>query len=226
MKPNRDLIKVNGVDVADHGLHTLKLPMYHAPRKRVARFEVPGRSGLLTIDRNAWEESERWPEFLYLGDDPDGATDFLLSARTVWFANQPDRLFDCSVIDGFEVANQIANAHKFAVLFRCGLAREFVPTVLTGTSFTIKNETPAIAYPRFEVTTTGAVTITIGGNEIGVTGISGTLIIDSELGIVTDGNGNAWPRFTGDLPKIKPGETVTITSTKSMTLKPNWRWPG
>lgn len=220
----RDRIWINGVDVADSDIHVLSLPPYVAPRKRVRRYEIPGRSGELTVEDGSWEETERMAELLYIGDDPAGATRFLLDAENVRFANEPDKVYECLVLDGFEVPRTINQSHRFNVIFRCGLARELVPTVLTGTNVVLNNQTNTIAFPRIEVTTTGIVTITTGADTITVTGVTGTLIIDSELGIVKDEAGNAWGRLTGRLPEIKPGEIMTISSAQSMTIKPNWRW--
>ena len=220
----RDRIWVNGVDVADGDIHVLSLPPYAAPRKRVRRYTIPGRSGELTVEDGSWEETERPAELLYVGNDPAGATRFLLDAETVRFANEPDKVYDCIVLDGFEVPRTINQSHKFVVIFRCGLARELIPTILTGTSVAISNQTNTIAFPRIEVTATGTVTITAGTDTITVTGVTGTLVIDSELGVVKDGTGNAWGRLTGELPEIKPGEQMTISSAQSMTVKPQWRW--
>ena len=220
----RDRIWINGVDVADSDIHALSLPPYVAPRKRVRRYTIPGRSGELTVEDGSWEETERPAELLYVGNDPAGATRFLLGAENVRFANEPDKVYDCLILDGFEVPRTINQSHRFNGIFRCGLARELIPTVLTGTSVVLDNQTDTIAFPRIEVTATGIVTITAGEKTITVTGVAGTLIIDSELGIVRDGAGNAWGRFTGELPEIKPGEIMTISSAQSMTIRPQWRW--
>lgn len=220
----RNQMWINGTDVAEHGIHVLTLPPYIAPRKRLKRHLIPGRSGYLTVESDDWDETERIAEFLYAGTDPADATRFLLDAETVRFANEPDRVYDCIVLDGFEVPRTINQWHKFFVIFRCGLARELTPTVLTGTSVVLHNQTNTIAFPRIEVTASGTVTITAGTDTITVTGVTGTLILDSLLGIVKDGAGNAWGRLTGRLLEIKPGEIMTISSAQSMTIRPQWRW--
>ena len=94
-------------------------------------------------------------------------------------------------------------------------------------SFTIANKTTTTALPVIKIYGTGTVVLNINGRGITITGLTSSIVLDSELqeaytGLTTNMNSN----MNGNFPVLKIGSNIiswTGTVTK-VEIDPQWRW--
>jgi phage-related protein len=210
-------MKVNGTSIADKGFYILKYPPISIPQKRVTHYHIPGRSGTLTKWLGDYETIIKTAKLRYEGANPD--LNWLGSASYVEFGNEPGYVFDCLASEPFMAPQEKAGDYIFDISFTCQpFKRLAAEEPIIGATVVLENAGNVPCKPRIEITATGTVTV----NDITVTGVTGTLVIDNHLGLVYDGAGNAFGRMTGDLFEVS--DSLTILANGVMTVYPNQRW--
>ena len=79
--------------------------------------------------------------------------------------------------------------------------------------------------PKVSITRTGNIDIAIGGSTMSFTGVSGTIVVDCEAGIITSGN-NIWTgSYSGDFWSIPVGQSeFSRNNSSTVVIDPNWGW--
>ena len=231
-----DNITWAGVGLASLSCHPIieGAPETNRPRKKVDRYEVPGRNGDIIISQNAFENVRRRYQLEIHAADYDTAAAELMAWLYVPEGYQ--RLTDtfdtgvyrrAFVYEDTDIDNMVNTDGRCTIQFECDPRRFLLTgetvTTLTG-SGTITNPTSFTSRPSIEVHGSGTGTITAGGNTITITGIVDGMVLDCDSQNAYKGTSNYNSLITGVFPVI-PGGSQTITITGGITsikVTPNW----
>ncbi|MBR3236877.1 MAG: hypothetical protein IKF99_00405 [Oscillospiraceae bacterium] len=227
-----------GVALSTLGCNAIveEAPETNRPRKKVDRYEVPGRNGDIIISQGAFENVQR----RYNLEVHDDLTDYdTAAAELMAWLYVPEgyqRLTDtfdtavyrkAFVYEDTDIENMVNTDGRCTVQFECDPRRFLLTgetvTTLTG-SGTITNPTSFTSRPSIEVHGSGNGTITAGGNTITITGIVDGMVLDCDSQNAYKGTSNYNSLITGVFPVI-PGGSQTITITGGITsikVTPNW----
>ena len=212
-------MKLNGTDISNYGLYLLTMPPVVKAQKRVRHIIIPGRSGHLTKWDGDYESYTKEPVLLYTGSDVNAALEVLRNATAIEFDNDLDFAYDVSADEIIEAVRERSGAYKIKVAYTTQpLKRLATEEPIIGATVVLENAGNVPCKPRIEITATGTVTV----NDITVTGVTGTLVIDNHLGLVYDGAGNAFNRMSGNL--FEAATSLTILANGVMTVYPQQRW--
>lgn len=202
----------NGRKSTEFGVYVDEQPSITMPTERTVQQTIPGRPGTLTK-----LEGE------------DVYEDLVLSVKCVmknaerireimgWLKGSGKVVFPVRE-GGFyyaRVANQIPfdkvmrgrENRTFAITFRCGpfwYVEDEEDVTLTG-SGTVENEGTVYSEPVIEVTGTGDGVLMVGSTMVELTGMTGSVTIDSELMEAYDGMESMNGIMSGDFPRLSPG---------------------
>lgn len=212
-------MKLNGTDISNYGLYLLTMPPVVKAQKRVRHVVIPGRSGHLTKWDGDYESYTKEPELYCSGSDLSVALEALRNATQIEFDNDAGFVYDVSADEIIEASVEGGKWYRITARYTTQpLKRLATEEPLTGATIVLTNTGNVPCKPRIEITATGIVTV----NNITVTGVIGTLVIDNHLGLVYDGAGNAFGRMTGNLFEVET--SLTITANGTMTVYPQQRW--
>lgn len=212
-------MKLNGTDISNYGLYLLTMPPIVKAQKRVRHIVIPGRSGHLTKWDGDYESYTKEPELYCSGYDLPAALEALRNATQIEFDNDAGFVYDVSADEIIEASVEGGKWYRISARYTTQpLKRLATEEPLIGATVVLENAGNVPCKPRIEITATGTVTV----NNITVTGVTGTLVIDNHLGLVYDGAGNAFGRMTGDLFEVS--DSLTIIGSAEMTVYPNQRW--
>ena len=215
---------LDGEDAQSFGIQIIGVTELHAALPVYKEYRIPGRVSPYRRPTGEYEPAERVLEFVCFDKHRSGAAiRRLMQTQTIRTSGEENLVYQ--VVPSSEArVERSGNVLKGEAAFLFESAEEYIPAVLTGTEITLENETNTLGEPRIELDASGTVTIYAGTETITVTHVNGTLVLDSRLGLIFDDDGNAWPRTTGSLPRINPGETLVISCASEMQIKPQWRW--
>lgn len=212
-------MKLNGTDISNYGLYLLTMPPIVKAQKRVRHIVIPGRSGHLTRWDGDYESYIKEPELYCSGSDLSVALEALRNATTIEFDNDAGFVYDVSAEEIIEASVEGGKWYRINARYTTQpLKRLAAEEPLIGATVVLENTGNVPCKPRIEIAKTGTVTV----NDITVTGVTGTLVIDNHLGLVYDGAGNAFGRMTGDLFEVS--DSLTILANGVMTVYPQQRW--
>jgi len=222
----------NGHKCTEYGIHVSEHPAITIPAERSTFTNVPGRSGSLTklegdvvyddmlLSCTCWIENT---------NDLPRIAAWLRGSGTVTFANRQGGFYYARVVNQIPF-ERILRGHpnrSFAVTFRCQpmfFLNDNAPITVVSTGTFIENRGRMPAEPVLQVSLSGDAEITLGGYLFTITGLTGTVTIDTtKLECYQDyisKNGN----MSGEYPVI-PTEGAYITWTggvSQIVITPNW----
>lgn len=209
-------------------------PETNRPRRKMDRYEVPGRNGDVIISQNAFENVTReYDLVVYGGDYDDMAADLMTWLYAPEGYQRLTDSFDADVYrlafasDETDIEDIMHTDGRCTVVFSCD-PRRFLLSGEQAVSFSasgsITNPTRFTAKPVFTVYGSGAGTITAGGKAIEISSIYDGMILDCDRCRAYYGSSNLNNLVSGSFPEIPAGEQ-TITITGGITLLevvPNW----
>lgn len=218
----------------DGGVLIEHAPETNRPRRKMDRYEVPGRNGDVIISQDAFENVTREYDLVVYGGDYDAMTGDLMA--WLYAPEGYQRLtdtFDADVYrlafasDETDIEDLMHTDGRCTVVFSCDPRRFLLSgeqaVSLSGTD-TITNPTAFTAKPVFTVYGSGAATITAGGKTLEIASIYDGMVIDCERCLAYYGTSNLNNLVSGSFPVIPSGEqTITITGGITLLeLVPNW----
>ena len=222
---------INGVDVSTYDLYLLKIPPVVKPERRARKITIPGRSGYLTEWSGDYESYTKEPELLYFGSSLNDVMDFLRTAHTVTFGNEPTYAYEVRADEVVSSEWGKGGEYIIKVAYETQPLKKLATEVVLedDTTYSLTNLGNEPAYPKLVVTGAGEKTVTVGADTITIDfdALGETITIDSLNGQIYDAGGaNAWSKVTGDLPVIPvSASAITVSTTGSaLTVYPNWRW--
>lgn len=221
------------------GILLSQMPVREHPAARYTGFTVKGRSGVVRMSDGAFDEIE----VSVVCDVPDGRIDaiaaWLTGSGLLRFSDEPDRAYEAHVVKAFKRSNPFPrfSCQRFTVIFSCQPFRLLYPAAAdiavtaSGTALTAQGTAPA--RPRIAITGSGDFTLTIGRQSMDFTGISGGVIVDSELmdALTPDGAGLLNNCVAGDFFAIDPAYPNTVSwaledgaEITRVVITPRWRF--
>lgn len=218
----------------DFGLWIEKLPKRVRPEERHEEIEIPGRAGSLLMLEGEDIYSSYTAEMTVIARNTisiDKAIEWLRGSSDLVLFNDVDKARPGRIVG--EVAfERISNDLMQAVipfLFQPFRKRRFSDSsdhiVLTGSTGQITNLGDVASKPIVSITGSGNNTITIAGESMSFSNLSGTVVVDCGSQIITKNNEIWTNTVTGDFWEIPCGDSV-ISQTGSMSIRvdPEWRW--
>ena len=218
-----DNYKWKGVTFNSKGIIIEKVPQIPRAKHSYQTYEIPGRSGFLTIDNETYETIPFSMECHFKESaDINDIRAFLDGYGTLQVDNE-------KVYTGY-ISNQIdwnkvLNFRKFIIQFRLQpIAKALTPTTVSRTTTgTFTSDTYTKAYPKITIACSGNTTINLNGTAFTLHSASGTYILDCEAKVITKSGVNASGIMSGEFPYIINGtNNLTVTGTvTSMTMEYN-----
>lgn len=144
------------------------------------------------------------------------------------FSEDPEVFYKAKVVNHFDISYLIRNYGEFVVLmdlepFSYKLGVQDLMLVEGGT---IHNTGSFESQPVITVYGSGNITLNINEKPISLTGISGSITIDSVIQDAYSGSNNFNNQMSGDFPVFKVGaNTISWSGSVSyVVVKPNWRY--
>lgn len=216
------------VSSKDMGILVNELPLVIKVNRDMNKIPIPGRDGFLTEDFGTYSGTIKSCECTLLDIDlVDQVLAWLDGSGEVIFSNQPDRIYQGSIINQIPFSRIIEQWYKFIVIFDCQpfpLMENNQDVTLT-VAGNIYNSGAYKSKPVIKIYGTGAINLTINSKVINLTNVSEYVTIDSNLmdsykdTLLRNGD------MVGEFPEFIVGEnTISWTGTvTSVVITPNWR---
>lgn len=227
-------ITFNGHSSYEYGLVVSGEASYDAPARDRTIVTIPGRSGDLILDNGRYKNvNVKYPAF-FTGDFKANAADaraWLLAPTA--YARLEDTYhtdeFRLAIFSGgLEFEPTAWNAHAETELTFNAKPQRFLKSGETAVSVsngdTITNPTDFPALPLITITGTGNGSISVGGTTVTLTGLTGGIVIDSDLQDAYYGGLSANDLMSGVFPVLAPGANgIAISgSITAVTITPRW----
>ncbi len=216
----------------DFGILISEMPDIVKPQRREQEVTIPGRSGVLTIDENAYESytlsiacgKRGTSRLTSIVAWLDGSGDLTLST-------EPDKVYRARVSNAIYISDVIYLYNSFLVQFKVFPFKYSVNqadeerTLTTPT--TIYNHGTVYSEPTITVYGTGDITLTINGTNYGLLGVDGYMTINSEMMEVykdAEYKNNSFEAMV--FPRFDVGENrISWTgNVVKVEIEPRWRW--
>ncbi|MDR3665304.1 MAG: phage tail family protein [Ignavibacteriaceae bacterium] len=218
----------------NYGIVIEKRPIIPKPQRNIQYIDVPGRSGSLKVDDATYKDIIIPIQCSFNGgtavaDQADLIKTWLDSGEgSLILSNQLDKYYTAHVSDQVDISQEFRVFGKFLVNFRCKPFKYAVVNtpIFPANAGTINNPGSVKSDPVIVIIGSGNITLTINGITISLTGISGSITIDSAIKDAYQGTTLQNNLMTGDFPILVPGNnTISWTgSVSSVQITPNWRW--
>lgn len=224
----------HGVSSDDVNVVVERYPVVILPTRKQEVISVPGRSGDLLLEQDAYDNVMQRYDIYVSAETPRLTTISHVVAEWLMVKGY-QRLEDSYWLDTFRLATYTGGAEITNVLGRFGRATiefnckpqrfykngDFYIDLTNGQA--LQNPSPYEAKPIIEVTGSGSGTITAGDKTITLTNCNG-ITIDSDIMQVYSGTTNMNRTASGSFPTLPAGSTE-ISWTGGITgvsLKPRW----
>lgn len=216
------------------GLWVSKLPKITRAKERYETVDIPGRAGSLTLlegqDVYSSYVKEITVQTVNWNPNLQNILQWLRGSGVLIVCNEIDRVYTGRIVSevAFErIGNNLLQA-KIQIQvdpFKRSRFPEKETVTITGASGSVSNIGDVACKPIVSITGGGTNTITIAGQAMTFTDVSGTIKVDCDANIITQGSSIWTGSFTGDFWRIPKGlQNVTQTSNASIVIAPNWRW--
>ena len=221
----------------DLGITIEQCPGVSSAQRSIEEITVPGRNGSLIQDTGAYSNVIQSYEVWFRERNQNTAS----AARKIafWLLSQkgyqmledsytPD-VFRMACFSGpLDVENWMLLRGRATLEFNCKPQRYFkdgqIPIPISAAT-TLQNDwMPAL--PLIQISGTGAGTLNIGESVVSITGMTGSLTVDSEVQDAYDGNVNMNNNITvsGGFPVLKNGNTAISFSGGIYAVQITPRW--
>lgn len=229
-------LKFKGIHSDAMGLIVASYPPILRPEQRIETVKIPGRHGELTLQTGpvVYEASVRECECIIApGVDILALSAWLQGRGDLELGNEAGFIYDARVVAEipYEKILREREYRELGIPFLCQPLKRKTPAeadIIRTATGTISNPGTVESRPRVKLEGSGNVRLMLGGAITTITGLSGAIILDSELGMALDATGtqNLSHLVDGDWPRLAPGSnglswTGTVTR---VTVTPRWRW--
>lgn len=205
------------------------LPSIVRATKDIEKKEVLGRDGFLTHDHGSYRSTVKnvvcWIKNL---DNLDLICSWLTGSGDVVFSNEPEKVYEFTIINQIDFSKIIREFHKFIITFECQPKKKNIdnPLITLESAGTIFNSGTAISKPIIKVYGNGNIDLNINGNIINLTNVSEYVTLDSNLQDSFKGLDYKNYEMNGKFPLLKTeNNNISWTGTvDKVEITPNWRW--
>lgn len=235
-----DWFDFKGVRSTTLGVRVMEFPPLTLPEERVDFQQALGRSGSLTILEGEDVYNDVLLSVSCFIEDLTHLTliaTWLRGEGTLVLGNMSDKYYKARIVNQIDLRKILREYdHRlFSVIFRCQPYRYKYPATMPFSLVkggTITNPGNIFSQPKYTIAGSGNIALTIGDKTINITGLSGSITIDTELGVAYQTASDPLVPLTSlvgrdDWPfTIEPGGnlvnwTGTITSS---SVDPRWRY--
>jgi len=226
-------ITFKGTTATSKSVTVLKYPEIVKPTLRVETVKVPGRDGELTLSgMPSYEAMVLECECMVPSVDKISAAAAWLTGRgDLVLGNDPTYAYDAQVIDEIRFEKILrGHAHRrFTVPFLCQPLKKKAttePNIELTAPGTVVNIGHVPSRPLIKIEGSGNVVLAVGAYSLSITDINTSILIDSDLGMATNGTVNESYKVSGEWPLLVVGNNaVGWTGTVSkVTITPRWRY--
>lgn len=209
--------KWKGVTFNSKGIVIEVAPVIPKSQRSFQQYEIPGRSGFLTIDNQTYKPIPFSLEchFNESNVDINDIRSWLDGYGTLQLDNEKVYTGYISNSINFE---KVVGFQKFIIQFMLQpIAKSLTATTFSSTSSTTFNSTTYTnTYPKITITTIGDTTITLNDVSFTIYGASGTYVLDCEAKVITKNSVNQSQNMSGDFPYVRPGSNeLTVNGNVS-----------
>jgi len=228
------VVFINDIDTATKGIHPIDRAPVPSPEEDIEHVEVRGRHGSLT--KKYGFKDIPYPLDFYINESMPFkqafrvAKQFLYDAKTLRFSDDEDVHYRVKSISIDTAENIIVTYGRFTVEFVLMPFQYETNETRTITGRATFNNPAFESQPYIKATCSGNGKIFVNDEEIQITGINGTIEIDSELmnayrkttGNITNLNNH----MVGDFPVFQHGNNVVEFEGEisKLEINPRWRW--
>ena len=216
----------------EYGIHVSEHPPITLPAERSTFTNVPGRSGSLTVleDEDVYDDLLMTCTcFIENTNRLSEIAAWLRGSSKVTFANRQGGFYYARVVNQIPF-EKILRGHpnrSFAVNFRCKpfFYLDDSPTyTLTKMTF-LTNPGAVRAEPVITVYGSGDITLMVGMTIVELTGVNGSITLDTPRMEAYCGNVSANMKVSGEYPMLGTGATAVSWSgnVNKVIVQPNWR---
>ena len=230
----KDWFSWNGKRCTDFGIHVTELPVITIPQERVTFTNVPGRSGsLTTVEGEEVYEDLVLPVTCIVPDLSrlDEISAWLKGSGKVEFANRPGGYYEARIINQIPFEKILrGNPHReFVVNFRCKPLwhqAEVANITITRSTTVITNPGTVASEPVITVYGSGDSTLMLGTTIVQLTGVSGSITIDTALMECYKGTTSCNKQMSGNFPVLRSGaNAISWTgAVDKVVIEPRWRF--
>lgn len=228
-----DWFEFNGVRCTEYGIHVSEHPAITLPSERVTFTDVPGRNGsLTTLEGEQVYSDMTLTATCFISDVSrlDEIAAWLKGSGTVTFANRQGGFYYGRVINqiAFDKVLRGKTNRTFAVNFRVKpffyLEGSGTTTLTQSTQF-LTNPGCVYAEPVITVYGTGDITLMVGTEIVELTGISGSITLDTPAMEAYSSSASLNSHMSGEFPVLDVGSTAISWSgnVTQVVVQPNWR---
>jgi phage-related protein len=221
----------NGKKSSMYDILVEEQPAIIKPQRKAEAFEIPGKSGLLHVDNNAYESYIKTVtcslmSVKYL----DEIIKWLDGMGDVVFSNEKNKKYEAVVFNVIPFSKVFGmKKYRFPVQFDCQpfkyeLTQEPVILAQPGQ---LHNPGTMAAEPIITVYGTGSVTVSINWRSFSLAGITDYIVVDSRMLCAYRANTELMNhRMTGGFPCFDTGEnSISWTGNiQRLEILPYWRW--
>lgn len=221
----------------DYGIVISKRPNLPSPKRRVHYMDIPGRHGRVQYDENTYEDITivvecglKDTENLVERLDTIKAWLFNAGESDLIFSFSEDKKYIAQVVNAIDFTLGFKYTSSFPVVFNCQPFKYAVENeiiTLNETGATVNNPGTLESEPVIYVYGNGDILLNINDQSIGLNGVEGKIILNSEIqDCYDDAMNNLNSKMAGEFPLLKTGENI-ISWTGNVTkleVLPNWRW--
>ncbi len=230
----KDWFDWKGVRCTTKGIHVTRQPDVFRASERLQHTAVPGRSGTLTVR----EGEDVYDDFILPVEcavnsleSLDVLTAYLRGTGSLVLAALDGYHYVASVVNQIEFAQVMRGRddRTFTVTFRCAPYRykdNVTDIAITQSGSFVENPGNIASEPIIKVTGSGDITLLIGTQAVTLTGLDGSVTIDTPLKEAYDGDESMNGIMDGDFPTLAPGRSAIswTGSVTGVTITPNWRY--
>lgn len=224
--------KFKGKNSKDFGILIASAPQRTRPARRVEEIEIPGRSGTLTVDEEAYEPYTISMECSTRGSDRvDEIIAWLNGAGDLILSTEPDKVYEASIYNKISISDVIYLYNAFLLQFKVQpfkySVNAFGDTLELTKGTKVLNPGTVYSQPIVTVYGNGDITLNINGQDLPLCGIDGSITIDSEMMEVFKGDTSQNSKYGGTyFPRLEPGENeISWTgNVEKIVIEPKWRW--
>lgn len=224
--------KFKGKNSKDFGIQIFSVPQRVRPARRVEEIEIPGRSGTLTMDEDAYDAYTISMQCSTRGSDRlDEVIAWLDGAGELILSTEPDKVYQASIYNKIPISDVIYLYNSFLLQFKVQPYKYSVNAFGDRLELTkatkVLNPGTVYSQPIITVYGSGDITLTINDMDFPLYGVDGNITIDSEMMEVFKGDTAQNSKYGGvDFPKLEAGEnSIRWTgNVEKVEIHPKWRW--
>lgn len=223
----------NKNSLQDFGIWVSKFPKRVKAEERHDEVEIPGRAGTVIMLEGDDVYAPYSTEMVVTARNEipiDRVLEWLRGSGNLILSTERDKARAAHIVGEVDF-ERVGNSLQQATIpflfqpFRVSTHPEQDICKTTASEGSITNPGDVASLPVVSITGSGNNTVTIAGNAMTFTGISGTIIVDCDAQIITKDNAIWTGSFTGDFWKLAKGKnTITQTGEMEISIAPHWRW--